>query len=230
MRLDFGDKAVCVDIVHAEEQRRRLDTSGLRISEYTRSTRAERDCSVSGCIDDHLRLGCLQAGRCQQDGAAYGVTLHHRMGENAVVQDFHTGFLAHVVIYHLEEFGIERGDMVMSFADPGREFGLLPDTARMEGSSYGHEPVHYFLEKPPDDHFLALGVIAGHERTHEALGTHASQAVAGIDQHDFRSQAGCGNGCAHSGRASADDQDIASVGLFHRSLRSGEERITASTA
>ena len=226
----FGHQGVGVHVVHAEEERGGLDAPVFRIAEHAGSSGPIGDGSVAGGVNDQIGPGGFEAGGRQQDGAADPFAFHDGPDEVRMVEHFHAGFLAQVVIYDFQEFRVEGGAMVMSLADPCGEFRSLADAGGVQGAADGHQPVHHLLKEAPDDHPFAFGIVAGHKRTHQTFGAHAAQAVATVNQQGPDALAGGRYGGAHPCGTASHHQQLAAVRFFYIDPGVREQRITGGTA
>ena len=104
--------------------------------------------------------------------------------------------------------------MVMAHHDPGGEGRSGPDLGWVNGVPPCHHPVDDLLKKAPDDHILAPLIVAGHKRSHQALGCHATAGPRLLQQQGACSRPGRRNGGAHTGRSAADDDHICREPLF----------------
>ena len=210
----LGHQGVGVHVVHAEEERGGLDASVFRIAEYAGCSGPIGHGSVTGGINHHIGPGGFEPGGCQQDGAADPFALHDGPDEVRMIEHLDAGFLAEVVVHDFQEFGVERGAMVVSFADPGGKFRSLADAGGVQGAADGHQPVHHLLKEAPDDHPFAFGIVAGHKRTHQTFGAHAAQAVATVNQQGPDALTGSRYGGAHTRGATSHHQQLAAVRFF----------------
>ena len=176
--LNICFHCLVIHIADMEEHGCRLHQVQFFVAHLKGDTAAGCHVTVTGTVDDHLAVNDLQPplGADQHTGNGFA----HQNGTEKirVIEHLDTGFGEHFIYDDLQSFGFVGGHMLMADLDPGGKGGTSVNLGGMNGKSPLHHPVHDLFKQAPDDHRLTLGIVAGHEGTHQTLGGHTAAAVA----------------------------------------------------
>ena len=123
-------------------------------------------------------------------------------------QNFDSRLLDHLVKNKLHALWLEWSTMVVSCCNPGRIRSSGAHILRMDGTTLCNHSVHNLFKETLDDHLLSGSIEACHERAHKTSGSHASEEVGSLHNHDLHAFTSSCNCSAHSGRATSYNKDF----------------------
>ena len=192
-----------VHIADLEEHGRGLHLMQLLIAHFVGHAAPGSHVAVARAVDENASLDALHP--------CLGGHLHRRQRIAAqdgpqklrVIQHLHARLRQQLVHHQLQTLRLIGRYMVVSHRDPRGIGRARPHLRGMQRTALRYHAIDDLREQAADNHPFALAVIAGHERPHQSLRSHAAAGAALLHQYRLRARPGSGNRRAHARRTAA---------------------------